>query len=66
MRVRKVLILVLVEYSLWEDVILVHLRATMVLILVLVEYSLWDDGKVIAHEYDVLILVLVEYSLWDL
>ena len=65
--INVVLILVLVEDSLWEPKQGRGLKTSLVLILVLVEDSLWDckpdfvDGIADC----VLILVLVEDSLWE-
>ena len=62
-----VLILVLVELSLWEAVDTTTLkRLQFVLILVLVELSLWEAIEIAENMMNpVLILVLVELSLWD-
>ena len=61
-----VLILVLVEYALWDvSWNSIFPEAGRVLILVLVEYALWANGYDAAIEnMRVLILVLVEYALW--
>ena len=61
-----VLILVIVEYALWERPQLVKVKHLRVLILVIVEYALWEDGTGVTKEDQpsVLILVIVEYALW--
>ena len=62
-----VLILVLMEYGLWQEVLMFTRFAHWVLILVLMEYGLWQKGVV--HLFDkayVLILVLMEYGLWPI
>ena len=62
-----VLILVLLEYALWEVINFNEERkALQVLILVLLEYALWVTEPVVvsAKITNVLILVLLEYALW--
>ena len=62
-----VLILILMEYALWDLYGRVWPKEPRVLILILMEYALW---VVVAsqknHEEFVLILILMEYALWDM
>ena len=62
-----VLILVLVEFTLWLSLNSSYLEDKVVLILVLVEFTLWFN-KIREEEIKirpVLILVLVEFTLWS-
>ena len=61
-----VLILVLVDYTLWRFRQARCLRSELpVLILVLVDYTLWPSGYLLSVSLQrVLILVLVDYTLW--
>ena len=61
----KVLILVLMEYGLWQNHEIFEKGFNHVLILVLMEYGLWQDAACINTVLTaVLILVLMEYGLW--
>ena len=63
---RDVLILVLMEYALWQFKNTICNKVERVLILVLMEYALWPDdpnGATVPF-LCVLILVLMEYALW--
>ena len=63
---KEVLILVIVEYALWEICAKTGISDfELVLILVIVEYALWDSCfHCSAEDSYVLILVIVEYALW--
>ncbi len=61
-----VLILILMEYALWDDVSSQMLSFELVLILILMEYALWGWSiGTDAFFRTVLILILMEYALWD-
>ena len=65
--VRRVLILVLMEYGLWPLYSQLPTPPEPVLILVLMEYGLWHKVvDTIVNFFCVLILVLMEYGLWHL
>ena len=66
--IATVLILVLMEYGLWQKTCKAYDKVGKVLILVLMEYGLWPFRVVTittAHSR-VLILVLMEYGLWHM
>ena len=61
----NVLILVVMEYTQWDKIILLPPSMSTVLILVVMEYTQWEQNKKILKEYSkVLILVVMEYTQW--
>ena len=63
----KVLILIVLEVSLWGQLKLASPDAYEVLILIVLEVSLWDENNSKNSKRNhVLILIVLEVSLWDI